>query len=69
MEQLKDVIIEENLDGIGSSRYENYLAHAICLGGTCSFRFNGKQYVMRENDLMIIRKGKLLGEVEPSDDF
>lgn len=66
---MKDVIIEDNLDGIGSSRYENYLAHAICLGGTCSFRFNGKHYVMRENDLMIIRKGKLLGEVEPSDDF
>lgn len=69
MEQLKDVIIEENLDGIGSARFENYLAHAICLGGTCSFRFNGKEYVMRENDLMIVRKGKLISEIVSSDDF
>ncbi len=42
MELLKDVIIENTLDGVGTSRYENYLIHALCLGGSCPFTFNGK---------------------------
>lgn len=69
MELMNDVIIEETLDGVGTGRYENYLAHALCLGGSCSFRFNGKEFEMRENDLMIVRKGKLLEEIRPSADF
>lgn len=48
MEQLKDVIIEDSLDGIGSGRYEEYLAHALCLGGSCTFTFNGHGFEMRE---------------------
>lgn len=69
MEQLKDVIIEETLAGIGSSRYEEYLAHALCLGGNCSFTFNGSHFELKEGDLMIVRKGKLLDDVKPSEDF
>ncbi len=69
MEQLRDVIIENSLDGIGSGRYEDYLAHALCLGGSCSFIFNGQRFELHENDLMIVRKGKLLDDVRPSDDF
>lgn len=69
MEQLKDVIIEETLAGIGTSRYEEYLAHALCLGGNCSFTFNGSHFEMKEGDLMIVRKGKLLDDVKPSEDF
>ena len=69
MEQLKDVIIENTLDSIGSSSYDNYLAHALCLGGRCSFKFNEKQFELCENDLMIVRKGKLLDDIRPSGDF
>lgn len=36
MELLKDVIIEDTFDDIGSGRYEKYLAHALCLGGSCA---------------------------------
>jgi len=69
MEPLKDVIIEETLEGVGSARFENYLAHALCLGGSCPFKFNGKQFELRESDLMIVRKGKLLDDIRPSGDF
>lgn len=69
METLKDVFIEESLAGIGTNRYEDYLAHALCLGGRCSFTFNGNKFEMKEGDLMIVRKGKLLDDVEPSVDF
>lgn len=69
MEQHKDVIIEDSITGIGTGRYEDYLAHSLCLGGNCSFIFNGQRFELHEGDLMIVRKGKLLGEICPSDDF
>lgn len=69
MEQTKDVIIENSLVGVGSGRYEDYLAHALCLGGSCSFMFNGRRFELQEGDLMIVRKGKLLDDLRPSADF
>lgn len=69
MEKLRDVLIEESLQGIGTERYENYLAHALCIGGSCSFRFNGRPFELRESDLMIVRKGKLMDDIQPSADF
>lgn len=69
METLKDVIIEDSLSGIGSDTYAEYLAHALCLRGSCTFTFNGRDFELHENDLMIIRKGKLIDNIRPSEDF
>lgn len=69
MEKQKDVILIDSLDGIGTDRYEDYLAHALCLGGSCSFMFNGQHFELHEGDLMIVRKGKLIDDIKPSDDF
>lgn len=69
MDQIKDVIIEKTLDGLGSDTYSDYLAHAICLAGHCSFTFNGNDFELKDGDLMIVRKGKLVGKIRPSDDF
>lgn len=69
MERLKDVIIEDSLSGIGSGLYEEYLAHALCLGGSCSFMFNGQRFDLHKGNLMIVRKGKLIDDIRPSDDF
>lgn len=69
MEPLKDIIIEDTLTGIGTELYADYLAHALCTGGSCSFRFNGRQFEMHEGDLMIVRKGKLVDDIDMSDDF
>lgn len=69
MERLNDVIIETTLDGIGTDRFVNYLAHALCMGGSCCFDFNGQQFELHEGDLMIVRKGSLLDNIKPSEDF
>jgi transcriptional regulator, AraC family len=69
MEKRPDVIIENSLTGINSYPYEEYLAHALCLGGCCSFSFNGQKFMLKESDIMIVRKGKLLDDINPSEDF
>lgn len=69
MENLKDVILLDTLDGIDSDRYEGYLVHALCLAGSCTFIFNGHDFTLREGDLMIIRKGKFLEKIKASEDF
>lgn len=69
MERLKDVVIEDTIDNLGSGLYENYLAHALCLSGSCSFMFNGSRFELHESDLMIVRKGKLIDDIESSPDF
>ena len=69
MERNKDVIIENSIEGIGTGRYGGYLAHALCLRGVCSFTFNERPFEFHENDLMIVRKGKLLDKITPSEDF
>lgn len=69
MDKIKDVIIEHTLDGLGTEAYSDYLAHAICQSGHCSFTFNGNCFVLKEGDMMIVRKGKLVENIHPSDDF
>lgn len=69
MDSIKDVIIEQTLDGLGTEAYSNYLAHAICVAGHCSFTFNGNDFELKEGNLMIVRKGKLVEKIRPSDDF
>lgn len=69
MDKTKDVIISESLEGIGTDAFGNYLAHAVCTGGSCSFMFNEKHFELHEGDLMIVRKGKLIENVLTSEDF
>lgn len=69
MEKLKEVVITDYIHCIATERCKSYLTHALCLGGECSFKFNGEPFVFREGDLMIIRKGSLVEDMEPSDDF
>lgn len=66
---MNDVIIEDNLNGIGTVKYQDYLAHAICTGGSCRFIFNGKEFDFNKGDLIIVRKGKLMEKIMPSEDF
>lgn len=68
MDLIKDVIIERTFEGLGTDKYGDYLAHAICFKGHCSFLFNGKSFELKEGDLMIVRKGKLIEDIDPSDD-
>lgn len=69
MEKLKEVVITDYIHCIASERCKSYLTHALCVGGECSFKFNGEPFVLREGDLMIIRKGCLVEDMDPSSDF
>lgn len=65
----KDVIISDSINGIGTEAYEDYLAHALCLDGKCRFIFNGKEFEFNKGDLIIVRKGRLMEKIMPSDNF
>lgn len=69
MEEAKDIIIADSLDGVGTDAYSNYLAHALCIAGTCSLKYNGAERELKAGDLMIVRKGKLVERIRPADDF
>ncbi len=69
MEKLKEVVITDYITSIASDRCKSYLTHALCLEGECSFVFNGEPFVLKKGDLMIIRKGCLVENMEPSADF
>lgn len=59
----------QTLAGLGTETYADFLAHAICLSGHCSFAFNGRDFELTPGDLMIVRKGNLVKDIRPSEDF
>lgn len=63
------IIISDTLEGVGTGRLENYLAHALCVGGSMEFDFNGNHFTMQNGDLIIVRKGKLIENVTATEDF
>lgn len=69
MDRTNDVLVEYTLAGLGTEVYSSHVAHAICLAGHCLFTFNGNDFELRPGDLMIVRKGTLVENIQPSDDF
>lgn len=69
MEGRPDVILETMPDGIGTEVYGDYLAHAVCTGGRCTFSFNGRPFKMAEGDLIMVCRGKLVSNIRKSEDF
>ena len=58
-----------NLVLLRTDSEEEYLAHLLCLGGSCRYRFNERDFDLHTGDLSIIRKRKMIEKMEPSDDF
>ena len=69
MEYQKGIIVADKLGIVGTDSGEEYLAHLLCLGGSCRYRFNERDFELHAGDLSIIRKRKMVEKVEPSDDF
>lgn len=63
------VIIDNTVENINADGVDGYLSLALCLSGTMEFEFNGKHLSFSKGDLMIIHKGKFVGEMYQSDDF
>lgn len=69
MVETENIIIKDTLEGLGTDTYSDYLAHALCLSGTCRLGYNGQECELHAGDLMIVRKGKLVEWIRPSEDF
>ena len=69
MAETENVIIKDTLDGLGTDVYSNYLAHVLCLAGSCRLKYNGEERELQAGDLMIVRKGKLVEHIRPAEDF
>ncbi len=69
MSESNDIIITDALDIIQTNIEEKYVAHLLCLGGTCKFLFNRKEYELHAGDLSIVRRRTLIEKILPSDDF
>ncbi|WP_297900882.1 helix-turn-helix transcriptional regulator [uncultured Parabacteroides sp.] len=67
--EMENIIIKNTLQELGVNEYSDYLAHALCTEGKCTFVFNGKIFDFAAGDSIIIRKGKLVEKISPSVDF
>ncbi len=70
METVQHIIIDNTLRRIGDATFADYLCHAYCYGGHCTFERNGQAFRFEAGDCMIIaRRGDLVNSLEESDDF
>lgn len=69
MVEQNDVIVADRLGMVRTDSEEDYLAHLLCLGGTCRYLFNGKEFELHTGDVSIIRKRRMIEKMEPSEDF
>ena len=70
MDTIQHIIIDHTLARIGDSAFADYLCHAYCYGGYCTFERNGGSFRFEAGDCMIIpRRGDLVKDLHESDDF
>ena len=69
MDKQRDILVVDKLGIVRTDSEEEYLAHLLCLGGSCRYRFNERDFDLHTGDLSIIRKRKMIEKMEPSDDF
>lgn len=70
METIQHIIVDNTLKRIGDAEFADYLCHACCLGGHCTFERNGEQFLFEAGDCMIIaRRGDLVKNLCESKDF
>ena len=70
MDTIQHIIIDHTLQRIGEAACANYLCHAYCYNGYCTFERNGQAFRFEAGDCMIIaRRGDLVKELRESEDF
>ena len=70
MEAQPNIILDNTLARIGDPSFANYLCHAYCHAGSCTFERNGRPFSFEQGDCMIIaRRGDLVHNLFQSDDF
>ena len=60
MDYRETIITGSDFTKMGATETKDYVAHVLCLQGSCSFIYNDKQYNIQKNNLLIIREHHLL---------
>ncbi|MBQ7684019.1 MAG: helix-turn-helix domain-containing protein [Bacteroidaceae bacterium] len=63
------IIIASTLEDIGRGRLANYLCHAYCHEGCCTFTYSNKVFTLAAGDCLILRRGDLVESLHPTEDF
>lgn len=67
---IQHIIIDDTLKRIGETAFADYLCHAYCYDGYCTFERNGQTFRFNKGDCMIIaRRGDLVKNLQESKDF
>ena len=70
MDNIQHIIIDHTLKRIGDAAFADYLCHAYCYEGYCTFERNGKAFRFEAGSCLIIaRRGDLVKNLQESDDF
>ena len=70
METIQHIIIDNTLKRIGEPLFSDYLCHAYCHEGYCTFQRNGQAFRFEAGDCMIIaRRGDLVMNLKESEEF
>ena len=63
------IVLASSFEGAGKGNLADYLLHAYCHEGCCTFTYNNKVFTLAAGDCMIMRRSDLLESVHPTEDF
>ena len=70
MDTIQHIIWDTTLARIGDSEFADYLCHAYCYAGHCTFERHNSQFRMEAGDCLIVpRRGDLVRNLRESSDF
>lgn len=70
MDTIQHIIWDTTLARIGDSEFADYLCHAYCHAGHCTFERHNSQFRMEAGDCLIVpRRGDLVRNLRESSDF
>ena len=70
MDTIQHIIWDTTLARIGDSEFADYLCHAYCSAGHCTFERHNRQFRMEAGDCLIVpRRGDLVRNLRESSDF
>ena len=64
-----NIVLASTLEGAGRGELADYLLHAYCHEGCCTFTYNSKVFMFAAGDCLIMRRSDLLESVHPTEDF
>ena len=69
MDYRETIITGSDFTKMGATETKDYVAHVLCLQGSCSFIYNDKQYNIQKNNLLIVREHHLLKDFSLHEKF